>query len=317
MRTLKFGIEIETVGASREALARAIHRVVGGAPGGIVHDCGAWEIIDSQGRRWRIVRDGSLTSSALASLGTGEIVSPILGYEDIEMLQEVVRAVRAAGAQADSTCGVHVHVGAHAFGAKSLSNLVKIIYKQERLLEHALGVSARRLGQYCKPIDEAFLARLAAGRPTSLEEVKVAWYGRRNVLPTRRDESRYRGLNLNSYFYRKTIEFRYFNGTVDADQIKAYVQFVLALAAQALKAKAASGSRREFNVATAKYDWRVFLNRLGLKGKEFKTARLQLTKHLAGSAAWKGERRDRRSSASEQPMATTPTPDADDEQQAA
>jgi hypothetical protein len=42
---------------------------------------------------------------------------------------------------------------------------------------------------------------------------------------------------------------------------------------------------------------------LGLIGDEFKTARLHLTKRLAGSAAWKGERRDR--PAAQAPEATT------------
>jgi hypothetical protein len=42
----------------------------------------------------------------------------------------------------------------------------------------------------------------------------------------------------------------------------------------------------------------VVLLHLGLIGDEFKTARLHLTKKLAGSAAWKGERRDRRPAAS-------------------
>jgi hypothetical protein len=64
------------------------------------------------------------------------------------------------------------------------------------------------------------------------------------------------------------------------------------MAAKALSSKAASSKRREFSVATAKYDFRVFLLGLGLIGEEFKTARLHLTKKLAGSAAWKGERRD-------------------------
>jgi hypothetical protein len=72
------------------------------------------------------------------------------------------------------------------------------------------------------------------------------------------------------------------------------VQLVLALAAKALKARSASSKRREFNPATAKYDFRVLLLSLGMVGDEFKTARLHLTKKLAGSAAWKGERRDRR-----------------------
>ena len=96
-----------------------------------------------------------------------------------------------------------------------------------------------------------------------------------------------------------------------AGQIKAYVQFVLALAAKALGAKAASSKRRVFNVATAKYDWRVFLLGLGLIGDEFKTARHHLTQHLAGSAAWKGERRDRRAGAASEASAAPQEQPAD------
>ncbi|WP_335929562.1 hypothetical protein [Myxococcus xanthus] len=81
--------------------------------------------------------------------------------------------------------------------------------------------------------------------------------------------------------------------------MKSYVQLVLALAARALASKAASSKRRDFNPATAKYDFRVFLLHLGLIGEEFKTARLHLLKRLEGSAAWKGQRRDRRGSGGE------------------
>ena len=108
---------------------------------------------------------------------------------------------------------------------------------------------------------------------------------------------------------------RYFNGTLHAGVVKSYVQLTLALVAKALEAKAASSKRREFNVATAKYDWRVFLvSHLGMVGDEFKTARLHLTKHLAGSAAWKGERRDRRPATPTSPPTDN---DADDGQAAA
>jgi hypothetical protein len=71
------------------------------------------------------------------------------------------------------------------------------------------------------------------------------------------------------------------------------VQLVLGLAANALTSKVASSKRRDFAPATAKYDFRVVMLRLGLIGDEFKTARLHLTKKLAGSAAWKRGRRDR------------------------
>jgi hypothetical protein len=85
-----------------------------------------------------------------------------------------------------------------------------------------------------------------------------------------------------------------FNGSLHAGEVKTYVQLVLALAAKALTGRAASSKRRAFDPATAKYDVRVWLLGLGLIGDEFKTARFHLTKHLGGSAAWKGERRDRR-----------------------
>lgn len=300
MRTLQFGIEIETVGINRQALALAICGAVAGSMTSAISEYGdSWRVTDTRGRVWRVVHDGSLSGGT----DSGEIVSPILGYDDIELLQQVVRAVRAAGARTDETTGIHIHIGAHQFDAKSVASLVKMVHKQERLLEHALGVSPRRLERYCKPIDPDFLQRLEAWRPRTLQDVNAAWYGRQNLTPRRYDESRYHGLNLNSYFFRGTIEFRYFNGTLHAGEVKAYVQLTLALAAKALRAKAASSKRRDFNVATAKYDWRVFLLGLGLIGDEFKTARLHLTKHLAGSAAWKGERRDRRSEPTAEPQA--------------
>lgn len=286
MKALRFGIEIETVGLTRDRLAQAIQGAVGGA---VTADYRGAQVTDAKGRTWRVVPDGSLSGGDRS----GEIVSPILGYEDLDDLQAVVRAVRTAGARCDSSTGIHIHVDGSRFDAKGVTNLVKTIHKQERLLEHALGISEQRLGRYARPIESTFLERLEARRPRTLQQVSEAWYGRTNARPERYDSSRYHGLNLNSLFFRGTIEFRYFNGTLHAGEVKGYVQLVLALAAKGLTSKAASSKRREFNAATAKYDFRVFLLHLGLIGDEYKTARLHLTKRLAGSAAWKGERRDR------------------------
>ena len=287
MKGLRFGIEIETVGLGREQLARAIQGAVGGT---VRNDYRSWQVTDSKDRTWKVVPDGSLSDYERS----GEIVSPVLTYADLEDLQSVVRAVRAAGARADASTGIHIHVDGSRFDAKGVTNLVKTIPKQERLLEHALGVSETRLTRYCRPIESDFIQRLEERRPRTLQQVSEAWYGRANHRPERYDSSRYHGLNLNSLFFRGTIEFRYFNGTLHAGEVKGYVQLVLALAAKGLTSKSASSKRRDFNTATAKYDFRVFLLHLGLIGDEFKTARLHLTKRLAGSAAWRGERRDRR-----------------------
>ena len=287
MKTLRFGIEIETVGLDRARLAHAIHAVVGGTV-----DCyGSPRVRDAQGRVWNVVPDGSLSGAH-----NGEVVSPILTYADLETLQEVVRSIRRAGARVDSSCGIHIHVDGARFDAKAVTNLVKMVHKQERLIESALGIQGSRLARYCKPIDAGFIRRLEERRPRTMEELRDVWYGYANARPTRYDSSRYHGLNLNSLLFRGTVEFRLFEGTLHAGEVKANVQFVLALAAKALRAKSASSRRRESRADATKYEFRVFLLGLGLIGPEFKTARLHLTKRLAGSTAWRGERRDRAAS---------------------
>ena len=286
MKALQFGIEIETVGALPVRLAWAVQTVVGGTVEFDDYE-DAWRVADARGRIWRVDPDASLSDDEYS----GEIVSPVLGYEDLEQLQDVIRAVRRAGARADSSTGIHVHVGGDRIDVKAITNLVKFMHKQEHLLEHVFAAHQQRR-RYCVPIDSAFLQRLESRRPQTMRELRETWYGDDTTQATRYHESRYRGLNLNSFFFRRSIEFRYFNGTLHAGEVKAYVQLVLALTANAITAKSASSKRRAFNPATAKYDFRVVLLRLGLIGDEFKTARLHLTKALAGSAAWKHARRD-------------------------
>ncbi|MGZ5968941.1 MAG: amidoligase family protein [Polyangiales bacterium] len=285
----RFGVEIETIGCARAAVARAILSVVGGT----FHESSSYEcaVIDGRGRRWACVHDGSLSSSVHA-----EIVTPILYEEDIPELQEVVRAVRQAGARVDASTGVHIHIDGAPFDVRAVRNLIKIWNKQEQLILHALGVSASRRARYCRDIDPEFMRDLERRAPKTRDQLNALWYGRARRQNTlhKYDDTRYRAVNLHSLFYRGTIEFRLFEGTLHAGEVKAYVQFVLALARKALSSRAASSKKRAFDPATAKYDFRVFLLHLGFIGDEYKTAREHLTKRLQGSAAWKNGRPERR-----------------------
>lgn len=296
MRTLRFGIEIETVGQTRERVAHAIQQVVGGT----VHHVGTpfcydpWHVTDARGRTWKVMADASLSAAKHLQ---SEVVSPILDYEDLAELQQVVRAVRGAGAKVDSTCGIHVHVDAARFDAGALRNLVKIVNKQERLIEHALGISEARRARWCRGIDQAFLEKIEKQRPRNLEDMNRAWYGYHNAAPTHYDSSRYHGVNLHNVWFRGTVEYRWFDATLHAGKVKAYIQFVLALSAKAIRARASSSKRRDFNPNTARYDFRVFMLHLGLIGDEFKTARQHLMANLNGSAAWKHGRPEQRPAA--------------------
>ena len=89
MKTLRYGIEIETVGLNRERLARAIQTVTGG---NVVNEGRGWRVTDATGRAWQVVPDGSLSGGEQS----GEVVSPVLTYADLDTLQNIIRAVRAA-----------------------------------------------------------------------------------------------------------------------------------------------------------------------------------------------------------------------------
>ena len=215
-----------------------------------------------------------------------EVVSPILSYDDIPKLQELVRTLRKAGALVNTSCGIHIHVGAEKFTPKTLRNLVNLVASKEDMIYHALQIDALREARYCQKTDETFLWELNKKQPRTMAEFADIWYIQ---APFGRDEhynnSRYHGLNLHATFTKGTVEFRLFNGTLHAGEIKAYIQFCLAVAHQALTQKKASARKTETD--NEKYAFRCWMLRLGLIGEEFKTCRLHMLKHLTGNSAWR------------------------------
>jgi hypothetical protein len=284
MQDQTFGIEIETVGASRKALAEAVAKTVGGTPERRGAD--DWRIKADDGRTWNVVRDGSLPG-----IKSGEVVTPILTYEDLGILGSLTANLRKAGAETDEHTGLHIHVGVQGITGDALANLAKIVALQEPYILMALGTSQRRTDEYCRPVDEEFLGRLQASKgKLDTDKFFAIWYGTCDADHRKEhhyDKSRYHGLNLHSVAYRGTAEYRYFNGTLDAVRIKSYVQFCLALTAKGRNASHARLGKREYQAGSARYDLRVFLIRLGLNGAEFADCRKTLTAGLPGDCAFK------------------------------
>ncbi|HEB77227.1 MAG TPA: hypothetical protein ENI90_01695, partial [Methylothermaceae bacterium] len=198
-----------------------------------------------------------------------------------------IRAVRRCGAKVDRRCGIHIHVDATPFDGRTLANLAKIIYKQEALILTALGVNENRQNNYSKPVSDEFVRKIERRRPKTKDQLNRIWYGYHNRRPQHFDSTRYYGVNLHNVWYRGTVEFRWFEGTLHAGKVRAYIQLVLAVAAKALNGRAASSRKRSFDPQSARYDFRVFLLHLGLIGDEFKTARKHLLAALPGDSAFK------------------------------
>lgn len=284
---LAFGTELEYTGISRERAAKAIHSVVGGTVRYTGGGYDAWTVYAPDGREWKAISDGSLGSRATSA----EVVTPILKWEDLATLQEVVRQLRKAGAKATPETSQHVHVNVRDFSALQIANLARIFYKQEELILKAVGTWEHRLNHYTRRTDRAFIERLETTKPKTRESLNRAWFGFENPNPYHYDSARYRALNLNNVWRIGTAEFRCFNGSRHSGEIKANIILCLAIAALAKNARAASSkNQRPYSEASAKYDTRVFLLRLGMIGEEFKNTRMHLLKHLPGNTAWKNGR---------------------------
>lgn len=292
MKNQRFGIEIEMTGLTRKRASEIIALHFNSRS---VHDGGGYDeysVKDSQGRKWKVVYDGSIrpqigSQRDASSEYKVEMVTPICKYLDIEDIQDIVRKLRKDGhAKVNSSCGIHIHVDASVHDARSLRNITNIMYSKEDLIYKALKVNVARENRYCRKVEQSFIDKLNQRKPKDISKVEEIWYNG-NTWRSREhyDDSRYHALNLHSVFSKGTIEFRLFNGTLHAGEIKSYIQFCLAVSHQALTQKKAS--RIKTCSTNEKYTFRTWLLRLGLIGDEFKTARMHLLKNLDGCIAWK------------------------------
>ena len=290
MKNQTFGVEIELTGITRcqaaNTIAKYFHTTKTHTGGG--YD--KYEVIDSQGRTWTAMSDGSIYAERKDGGYAGseykcEIVTPVCRWEDIEDIQEIVRQLRHNGAIANSSCGIHVHVGAERQTAKTLRNLVNIMTSKEDLLFKALGVTASRAGRWCKKNETRFVESMNSSKPQTTADIERLWYNGSSRRQYHYDDSRYRALNLHSLWQGKGIEFRCFNGTTHAGKIKTYIQLCLAICNQALTQNAAS--YRKTQTSNDKYTFRTWLLRLGMIGDEFETARKFLLENLSGDTAFR------------------------------
>ena len=295
MFSSKFGIEIEFTGLSRSEAAGVVATYLSGTiycP----HDYyDSYIITAPDGRDWKIMYDSSIScwkmdNHRLYSANSQyacELVSPILTYrEDIGILQDIVRRLRKAGGLTNSSCGIHIHLDGAAHTPRSIRNFINLIASRNDLFYKALQIEPDRM-RYCMKMDAYLVERLNEKKPKTFKQLEEIWYaGYGGSRTGHYHDSRYHFLNLHCFFHgNHTIELRGFNSKLHAGKIRAYVVFALALNHQALTQK--SASYRKVQEENEKFAMRVYLNRIGFIGEEFKSCRKHLYEHLDGNAAWR------------------------------
>ncbi|MCM1530572.1 MAG: amidoligase family protein [Alistipes sp.] len=285
----KFGVEIECTGLTRAAAAKAISKVLGGSPEHFGGSYDRYDVYDSHGRRWKIMSDASIRCTTkngepASKLHSVELVTPILEYDDMATLQEVVRSIRRSGGVCNESTGIHIHIDFEPYDVRTLRNLVNIFASKEDMLYQALQVNSSRENTYCKKVDKHFVEELNRIKPNDLQTIKRLWYGDNSEYHPHYDPSRYRCLNLHPVFTDNNIEIRAFNSSLNAGVLRAYISLVLAVSNQALMQK--SASPRVTQSENPRYTFRTWLIRIGLNGGEFKNCRKHLLSHLEGNIAW-------------------------------
>ena len=299
MKQQTIGVEVEMNNITRSAAAKLAADFFGtgryentAARNGYY----SWSAWDAQDREWKFQRDVSIAGPDSEKC---EMVTPILTYDDIETLQELVRRLRKAGAKSDPTrgCGVHIHIGANGHTPQTLRNLANIMASHEELLSKALKLDTSRMGRYCRPVDPDFLEALNKKKPQTMAGLADIWYSTQGANYGRTqhyNSSRYHMLNLHATFTKGTIEFRLFQFDAPADgkqnglhagQLKAYIQLCLAMSELAKEVRSASAKPQQNE--NPRYAMRTWLLRLGFIGDEFKTARDLYTKRLDGDTAFR------------------------------
>ncbi|CAH0435491.1 amidoligase [Clostridium neonatale] len=297
MKNQTIGVEIEMTGITKEKAAEVTANFLEGRVAREYDGYDTYRIITPDERVWKIMNDASIktmknVNGKLKTITSRdysvELVTPILNYEDIETLQELIRRLRKAGAVSDSEfqCGIHVHIGAKNHTPNTLKNLVNLMAAKEDLIYKSLEIDPSRV-RWCKKVNENLIETINRKKPKTLEQLEDIWYSGYGVENRDRHyhTSRYHGLNLHSTFTKGTIEFRLFNGTLHAGKIRSYIVLCLAISHQALNQKSASPRRTYTN--NEKYTFRCWLLRLGLIGDEFKNCRMHLMKSLDGNSAWR------------------------------
>ena len=177
MKKQTIGVEIEMNNITREKAARKVAEYFGTRAWNAASEYGyySWACKDQQGRVWKFQRDVSINGPDAEKC---ELVTPILTYEDIETLQDIIRLLRKAGAKSSPSrgCGVHIHIGKGDHTAKTLRNLVNIMAAHERQIGRAIRIDAGRTGHYCQVVNHRFLERLNREKPTTMSQLADIWY---------------------------------------------------------------------------------------------------------------------------------------------
>lgn len=233
-----FGVEVEfllPVATSVSTLAREV------AAAGV--ECHGEMYNHGLRNWWKIVTDISVTNRAdgrsTPEQGLELVSPPLRGVEGFAQIEKVCAVLGRLGARINTTCGLHVHIGARNEQLGFFKNLITLYERFQGVIDTTLPVS-RRDNTYCRPIS------ILPAHLTSARSVADVARAISQTPDASRDGTRYKKLNLKSFWAHGTVEFRHHSGTVEATKVIEWVKLVIGLCAAA---RTGSHPEAQVNVA--------------------------------------------------------------------
>lgn len=185
--------------------------------------------------KWSSQHDGSLGD------GGREYASPILqGDEGFQEIETFTAGLKSWGYIIRQCCGLHVHIDGRDLGFDDIRKVLKIVLTYEPVI-YAMLPEARYTGTYSVPLSRFPKSRFRR-KVKDESDLKSVWYGPREAnvnLKTKYHHSRYYGVNIHSWFFRRSIEFRYHSGTLNPIKITSFIKICQALVDKAHAIKSA------------------------------------------------------------------------------
>lgn len=230
--TSTFGIELEFVGGDAHAIASELYDLgITSSPRRLGYHARATEGM------WKLESDSSVSSGS----GGGELVSPVLSDtpETWRQIETICEVAKRHGARINQKCGGHVHIGMNKLDTarqrwrrffKTIENYEECLY---RVAGGDLGRVRSNAEHYATPYSETAATTRNMRFEMNDDDDVVD-------LATRASEmNRYYGINLKNIATRRapTVEFRYFNGSLNPKQIQANIKMAAAIINAAEKAR--------------------------------------------------------------------------------
>lgn len=180
-----------------------------------------------------------LTSDGSVPDGFELCTPPANGNQFVKMVEEICDALKMAGAKNTYKSGLHVHVDLSDFRYEDLRKLYLIYSKIEP--EIYMIIDKRRASdKFCRMLGEGLYEECLdpVAWKHKLLQMTFGFYKTRDFSVHDKGShgaARYQGMNISSWWIRKTVEFRMHHGTIQAHKMVHFAKMLCGIADTAMK----------------------------------------------------------------------------------